>query len=161
MNVRRSLPPLALPLLAFVAMAIPASARADLGSPASVRSVDFNRDVRPILAKNCFACHGADEKHREAGLRLDVRENALKPLADGKTAIVPSHADRSELVRRITAKAADERMPPADANSPLTKDQTQILAQWIAEGARYSRHWSFEKPVRPKLPRTTAIASRP
>jgi Protein of unknown function (DUF1553)/Protein of unknown function (DUF1549)/Planctomycete cytochrome C len=161
MYVCRSLTPLILPpLLAFAAVGAAGRALADPGTPGASRSVDFNRDVRPILAKNCFACHGSDEKHREAGLRLDVRENAVKPLADGKTAIVPGQADRSELVRRITAKGADERMPPADANSSLTKDQTQILAQWIAQGARYSRHWSFEKPVRPKLPRLTAIAGR-
>ncbi|HEV3300188.1 MAG TPA: PSD1 and planctomycete cytochrome C domain-containing protein [Planctomycetaceae bacterium] len=162
MYVCRSLIPLILPpLLALAAVGTAVRALADPGSPASARSVDFNRDVRPILAKNCFACHGADEKHREGGLRLDVRENAVKPLADGKTAIVPGHADRSELVRRISAKEADERMPPADANSALTSEQAHILSQWIAAGARYTRHWSFEKPIRPTLPRLTAIAGRP
>src|ERR1700683_3704593 len=120
----RSLPSLIVPPLLALAAVVVASGRAvaDPGRPVAVPSVDFNRDVRPILAKSCFACHGADEKHREAGLRLDVREVAVKPLADKKTAIVPGHADRSEVVRRITAKDADERMPPADANSPLTKE---------------------------------------
>jgi hypothetical protein len=162
MIVLRSLPSLILPpLLAFAAMVAPGRAVADPGRSGAAPSVDFNRDVRPILAKSCFACHGADEKHREAGLRLDVREAAVKPLADKKTAIVPGHADRSEVVRRITAKDADERMPPADANSPLTKEQSQILTQWIAEGAPYSRHWSFEKPVRRRLPQPVPIADRP
>jgi hypothetical protein len=162
MIVFRSVPSLILsPLLALAAVAATGRAVADPGRPAGAPSVDFNRDVRPILAKSCFACHGADEKHREAGLRFDVREVAVKPLTDGKTAIVPGHTDRSEVVRRITAKDANERMPPADANSPLTKEQLQILTQWIAEGAQYSRHWSFEKPVRPKLPQPTPFADRP
>ena len=107
MHARRSCLPCALPLCALGVVAIPQGVTADPGHPVAARSVDFNRDVRPILAKTCFSCHGADEKHREAGLRLDVREAAVKPLANGKTAIVPSHADQSELVRRITAQAAD------------------------------------------------------
>jgi mono/diheme cytochrome c family protein len=154
----RSLPPV---LLALAALAAPTKVWADPGQPAASNAVDFSRDVRPLLAKNCFVCHGADEKHREAGLRLDLRDAALKPLADGKTAIVPGHADRSEFVRRITAKAADERMPPADANSSLTPEQTQLLTRWIAEGARYDRHWSFVKPERPALPRLSKNSDRP
>jgi hypothetical protein len=161
MSARSLFPPILLPLLlALAALSAPGRVAADPDSPAAARAIDFNRDVRPILAKNCFACHGADEKHREAGLRLDVRDVAVKQLADGKAAIVPGHVDRSELVRRITAAQADERMPPADANSLLDKSQIQILTQWIAEGARYSRHWSFEKPVRPKLPKLDSIDNR-
>jgi uncharacterized protein DUF1553/uncharacterized protein DUF1549/cytochrome c len=122
------------------------------GADAPTRPLDFAKDVRPILAKNCFGCHGTDESHREAGLRLDLREAALKKLEDGKTAVVPGHAEQSELVRRITAAKADDRMPPADANATLTKDQIGLLTRWVSEGARYSLHWSFEKPVRPSLP---------
>jgi hypothetical protein len=122
------------------------------GADAPTRPLDFAKDVRPILAKNCFACHGTDESHREAGLRLDLRDAALKKLEDGKTAVVPGHAEQSELVRRITSIKADDRMPPADANATLTKDQIGLLTRWVAEGARYSLHWSFEKPVRPSLP---------
>jgi hypothetical protein len=114
--------------------------------------VDFAREIRPILAKNCFACHGADEKHREGGLRLDLRDAALKKLDDGKTAVVPGHTEKSELVRRITASNADEKMPPADANSSLSLEQTKLLTRWVAEGARYSLHWSFEKPMLPSVP---------
>jgi mono/diheme cytochrome c family protein len=162
MKACRPLLPLVLPsLLAVTALGTPALAEADPGAETTARSVDFNRDVRPILSKNCFACHGADEQHREGGLRLDLRGDAIKPLADGKTAIVPGHTDRSELVRRIASTDADERMPPANANSTLTDDQRRILTQWIREGAGYTRHWSFEKPVRPQLPRLAAIAGRP
>ncbi len=162
MNARPFLLSLIVPsLLALAVVDLGNRAMGDAGIPSAAREIDFNREVRPILAKNCFVCHGADEQHREAGLRLDVRDAAIKPLADGRTAIVPSHTDRSELIRRITAKNADDRMPPADGNGPLSKDQTRVLTQWIAEGARYSRHWSFEKPVRPQLPRLKPIAKRP
>ena len=133
-------------LAGLLLAAVPLSA-----ADAPTRPLDFAKDVRPILAKNCFACHGTDETHREGGLRLDLRDAAIKKLEDGKTAIVPGHAERSELVRRITAAKADDRMPPADANATLTKDQIGLLTRWVAEGARYSLHWSFEKPVRPPL----------
>jgi hypothetical protein len=117
--------------------------------------VDFAREIRPILAKNCFACHGQDEKHREGGLRLDLSDAAVKKLDDGKTAIVPGHADQSELVRRITTSKPEDRMPPADANASLSKEQVGLLTRWVAEGARYSVHWSFEKPRLPSVPRVS------
>jgi mono/diheme cytochrome c family protein len=162
MQACRPLLSLILPsLLAMTALGTLGRTEADPGAPTPAQSIDFNRDVRPVLSKNCFACHGADEQHREGGLRLDLRGDATKRLADGKTAIVPGHADQSEVVRRITSADADERMPPANANSTLTSEQRQILTQWIREGAGYSRHWSFEKPVRPQLPRLAAIAGRP
>jgi mono/diheme cytochrome c family protein len=136
--------------LTLVGAAVPAIAANDRPRP-----IDFAREIRPILAKNCFACHGADEKHREGGLRLDVREAALKKLDDGKTAVVPGHAEASELVRRITTAHQDDRMPPAEANATLSKDQIGLLTRWVAEGARYSLHWSFEKPTRPPVPRVS------
>ncbi len=107
--------------------------------------IDFNRDIRPILSKNCFACHGPDAEHREAGLRLDVREAALKPAESGAVAIVPGRADQSELLRRVAADG-DERMPPADMAAALKPEQIQLLKQWLNQGANYARHWSLEKP---------------
>ena len=74
--------------------------------------VDYNREVRPILAKNCFACHGQDEAKRAKGLRLDVRESAIKPLKSGESAIVPGDSDSSELIARLTEEDATRRMPP-------------------------------------------------
>jgi mono/diheme cytochrome c family protein len=127
---------------------------------ASARTpVDFDREVRPLLAKNCFICHGPDEKHREAGLRLDVREAAIKPLDDGKTAIRPGRPEASELIRRITSTDQDERMPPGRANRTLDKEQIDLLTRWVKEGAAYRQHWSFEPLQRPPLPRV-AVAQR-
>ena len=80
--------------------------------PRRSAKVDFNREVRPILAKNCFACHGQDEAKRAKGLRLDVRESAIKPLKSGETAIVPGDPDSSELIVRVTEEDETLRMPP-------------------------------------------------
>lgn len=120
------------------------------GDPKSDR-VDFNRDVRPILARKCFACHGPDDGKREAGLRLDQRESATARLESGETAVVPQKPEASEILRRVVG---DEftRMPPVDAGEPLTKDQVETLRRWISQGAPYARHWSFVKPVSPAIP---------
>ena len=107
----------------------------------------FMRDIRPILAAKCFACHGPDESHREADLRLDVRASAVKAAA-----IVPGQPARSELVRRILSDDADERMPPSDFGKTLTDAEKNLLRRWIADGANYQRHWSFVPPRRPSLP---------
>jgi len=117
--------------------------------------VEFDRQIRPILAKNCFICHGPDEKHREAGLRLDVREGAMRTLDDGKRAIVPGKLGTSELIRRITSEDKDERMPPGRANRSLAPAQIELLTRWVKDGARYSQHWSFEKLERPPVPRVS------
>jgi hypothetical protein len=114
--------------------------------------VDFNLDIRPILSNNCFKCHGFDDKTREAGLRLDKSDTATAPLESGAVAIVPGEADKSELVRRITSKDADEKMPPPDSGKKLTDADIAKLRQWIDEGAEYKRHWSLIAPVRPPLP---------
>ncbi len=115
-------------------------------------SVDFNHRVVPILAENCFKCHGPDAGQRKSGLRLDVRDKALHPAESGKIAIVPGKPDKSELVRRIFSSDPDGRMPPSDSNKRLTDAQKQILRQWIAAGANYELHWSFVPPQRPALP---------
>ena len=89
--------------------------------------LSYNRDVRPILAENCFACHGPDQAARKAKLRLDVREDAL-----AKKAFVPGKADDSELVRRLWTNDEDELMPPPTSHKVLTAGQKQILKDWIA-----------------------------
>src|SRR5579872_1788870 len=114
--------------------------------------IEFSRDVRPILSKNCFACHGADDEQRKAGLRLDQSEAALKELESGVAAIVPRNVDESELYRRIASDDASERMPPKNSGRALTAAEIATLKRWIEEGAAYSEHWSFVKPIRPGLP---------
>jgi hypothetical protein len=109
--------------------------------------VDFNRDIRPILSDKCFACHGPDATKLKGKLRLDVREVALK-----KGAIVPGKPDESDLVRRIDAAEADERMPPVSSNKSLTAAEKDLLKRWIAAGADYQVHWAFVTPTRPPLP---------
>lgn len=115
-------------------------------------AVDFNREIRPILAKKCFACHGPDEEHRQAGLRLDVREVAVKELESGATAIVAGASGKSELARRISATDETERMPPKETGITLTGTQIGLLKRWIDEGASYAPHWAMVKPTRPALP---------
>ena len=126
-------------------LAIPASA-------ADQPPVDFAREIRPILAKKCFACHGPDEEHRQAGLRLDERDGAIKELESGATAIVPGKSGESELVRRIASNDDGERMPPADSGIVLEPPQMELLKRWIDEGASFAPHWAFVKPARPMLP---------
>lgn len=113
--------------------------------------VNFNRQVRPVFARNCLQCHGPDTKNREADLRLDDRDVATAD-RDGKRVIAPGHPETSELVRRITSGDADERMPPPDSGKKLTPQEIETLKQWIQQGARYDKHWAYVKPVRPPLP---------
>jgi hypothetical protein len=110
--------------------------------------VSFSREVLPILSDKCFSCHGPDESHRKADLRLDQRAEAIK--AD---AIVPGKAEQSELLARVLSRDADELMPPAESHKkPLSSVQAATLRRWIDEGAQWGKHWSFEEPVRAKLP---------
>src|ERR1043165_3010251 len=109
--------------------------------------IEYNRDVRPILAENCFACHGPDSASRKAGLRLDQRDIALE-----KGAIKPGKIDQSAMIERITSKDPGEIMPPKKSHKKLTAEQKDTLKRWIAEGAEYQLHWSLIAPKRPELP---------
>jgi len=108
---------------------------------------EFNRDIRPILTENCFACHGQDKTARKAGLRLDVREDAVK-----KEAFIPGDAEKSTLVERIYAKEKDKIMPPPKSHKKLIEAQKETLRRWIAAGAEYQPHWAFIAPKRPQIP---------
>ena len=113
----------------------------------------FEREVRPILSRYCFKCHGPDEGQRQSGLRLDVRESAIKSADSGKPAIVPNKPETSELIRRIDLPdGSEERMPPASTKFELTVEQRGIFKRWIASGAEYQPHWAFVAPKRPALP---------
>ena len=116
--------------------------------------VSFDRDIRPILANNCFVCHGPDETDRQAGLRLDLRAIAVKALESGQVAIVPGKPDASELIKRVTSTDENVRMPPLKGkHKPLTAAQIDLLKRWIASGAEYTSHWAFQPPVLPAVPR--------
>jgi mono/diheme cytochrome c family protein len=116
-------------------------------SPPPVR---FNRDIRPIMSDNCFACHGPGT--REAGLRLDVRDETVQPADSGETPIVPGKPDESEVVRRVMSDDPDTVMPPPQAHKTLSSEQKEIIRRWVEQGAAYENHWSFEPPVKAEPP---------
>ena len=121
-----------------------------LSTASAAEKIDFNRDIRPLLSSKCFSCHGRDAKKREAGLRLDLRPGALAKLESGAHAIQPGKPQASELIRRITAADKDERMPP---NGPaLTKAEISLIQRWIAQGAKYAKHWSLIRPKKVSPP---------
>jgi len=132
-------------LAAVLALALPS-----LAAPATSAKVDFARDILPVLSAKCFACHGPDDAHRKAKLRLDVRESALAS-RDGKPAIVPGSLTKSELWRRINAKN-DDVMPPRKDGKPLTSPELALIKKWLEQGAPYAEHWAFVPPVRPSVP---------
>ena len=109
--------------------------------------IEYNRDVRPILSDKCFLCHGPDAGSRKAKLRLDRREDAL-----AKGAFIPGKPAESELLVRVSSKEADEVMPPPETHKSIDVRERAILERWIAQGANYQRHWSYEPPVKADIP---------
>ena len=130
----------------------PMAAAAAPASATTAGPVQFNRDIRPILSDHCFSCHGPDVQKMKGGLRLDVREAALRPAKSGKKAILPRDAAGSELVHRLLTDDADELMPPPEAHKPLKPEQKALLQRWIAEGAEYQGHWAYQPILRPSVP---------
>ncbi|MCY2996063.1 MAG: DUF1553 domain-containing protein [Planctomycetota bacterium] len=116
-------------------------------SAAADDSLGYNRQIRPILAEHCFACHGPDSASRKADLRLDRREAALKAQA-----FAPGKPEDSEAIRRIVAADPEEVMPPPSTHKKLTELQKTLLKQWVVAGAEYQPHWSLITPQRPPLP---------
>jgi hypothetical protein len=107
--------------------------------------VRFQQDVRPLLSDRCFSCHGPDDEHREAELRLDTRDGALAE-RDGRRAIVPGSLKDSSVWERITSSDPDLRMPPADSGKELTAAEIALLKRWIEQGADWSEHWAYVPP---------------
>jgi mono/diheme cytochrome c family protein len=136
--------------VALAALTAPAIGLAAPGAAPATR-VDFDRDIRPILSENCFACHGFDAAQRQGGLRLDEPEGVYRALKSGKTPIVPGKPRSSEVITRIRATNA-LRMPPVASGKHVTPAQAALLERWVAEGAKYSPHWAFVAPRRPALP---------
>lgn len=131
----------------IIAVGVTSGAMSHADSPPS-----FSHEIRPILSEYCFQCHGFDEKARQGKLRLDQFEGATQLAESGAVAIVPRHADQSELIRRVTSTDPAIRMPPPESGKVLTDTQIEKLRRWIDAGAEYSQHWEFEKPVLQPVP---------
>lgn len=142
-------------LLAWIVI-VGASANAvadDMRLPATVQ---FNRDIRPILSDNCYACHGPDENERMADLRRDTEDGAQAALAPGESGL-------AVLIERITSSDPDLRMPPADSHKALTPREIALLRKWVEQGASWEKHWSLIPPTRPEIPSLPggAVAQNP
>ncbi len=140
-----------------VGLATPAAPTLPPPSLARVQSegpaLTFNKDVRPILAANCYACHGPDRNNRQAGLRLDREDVAKTALASGHVAIVPGAPEKSALMERITEPDEQKRMPHVSSGKErLGRAQIDTLRRWIEQGAPWESHWSYIAPVRSPLP---------
>ncbi len=120
-------------------------------SLSAAAAIDFSRDIQPILSENCFHCHGPDANERKADLRLDVEMDA-KTVRDGVAAIAPGKSHASTVIERIFSSDPDEVMPTPKSNRKLTEVQKQLLKQWIDEGAKWGKHWAFERIERPQVP---------
>ncbi len=115
-------------------------------------SIDYSRDILPILRDNCFECHGPDENTREADRRLDTPEGAYSDL-EGIVAIAPGDPDASEVIYLINTVHSEELMPPSETKRTLSQNQKDLIYEWIKQGAQYDTHWAFEKPIRNSLPK--------
>src|SRR5437764_984660 len=117
------------------------------GAAAALATVDFQKEVRPILSTVCFQCHGFDQASRMAGLRLDTKDGDFAGRKSGR-AIVPGDPAASLLWQRVDTASDAKRMPPAYSHKSLTDVQKQTLKRWIEEGAPWKEHWAFAPPVR-------------
>ena len=117
--------------------------------------VGYNLHIRPILSDKCFSCHGPDANMRQAGLRLDVAEEAYKALEKDPDAhaLVPGKPEESEVIYRITSTDPTVRMPPVESNLALSTYDIRLIEKWIDQGAKYEPHWAFVPPQKPELPR--------
>src|SRR5690606_27709095 len=119
-------------------------------------SISYNFDIRPILSDKCFACHGPDANKREAGLRLDIGEEAYKALKDNPKAhaLVPGNPKLSELFTRISTTDSTIMMPPPESNlKKLSGYEIALIEKWIKQGAKYEKHWAFTAPKKTALPK--------
>ena len=116
----------------------------------------FSRDIRPILSQNCFDCHGPDDKQRKADLRLDTKDGLFTELG-GQTPFVSFKPEKSEGLRRMASDDPDERMPPPKTGKRVSAAQLDLIRRWIAQGAKWSQHWSYLPPVRPAVPQASSV----
>ena len=135
-----------LALLSILVAGFPLSS-VTAADPAVPDSIEFNRDVRPILSDKCFFCHGPDAGQRQADLRLDSYQDAV----DGGV-LIPGEPEASELMARVLSDDEGLVMPPPEANKRLTDREKEIIRRWIEQGGEYQLHWAYEPPVKPKVP---------
>lgn len=138
-------------IFACIMIAIPA------WSAETPSKISYSKDVRPILSKNCFQCHGPDEEARQGELRLDARDGALRELPSGARAVVPGEPGRSALMDRVTSHDDERVMPPRGVGRKLTEAEIAILRLWIEQNADYSKHWAYVAPIRPTLPAVSRV----
>jgi hypothetical protein len=110
--------------------------------------VDFNTDVKPIINRHCISCHGG--VRAKGGFSLLFQDEALAKTESGKPAIIPGDPDHSEMIRRLTSKDPEERMPYK--HEPLTSDEIDILRRWVREGAPWGQHWAYAPVATPDIP---------
>jgi hypothetical protein len=140
---------------AVVAILASCSGDASVQEASLPDEVSYSFDVRPILSDKCFVCHGPDANQRQAGLRLDIAEEAYKALAEnpGAHAIVPGDLERSQVYVRITSEDSTMKMPPAGSNLSLTSREVAVIKRWIEQGAEYEPHWAFVAPKNQTIPK--------
>jgi mono/diheme cytochrome c family protein len=126
-------------------------------SAGETKTIDFDRDVRPILSNHCFQCHGPDEARRKGKLRLDTAAGALGAGESGERAVVPGDPAASELYARITSTDPETQMPPAKTGKPLKSEDINRIKTWIESGASYKRHWAFDPPELVEVPKTRRV----
>jgi mono/diheme cytochrome c family protein len=132
-----------------------AAATVEGASTTGPSTLDFNRDIRPILSEHCYACHGPDENKRKAGLRLDRQEDAFKELKEGRHALIAGDLEHSTLAVRVASSDPDEVMPPPKFGKPLSASETALLRRWVSEGAAWKKHWAFLPPEHLPVPSVT------
>jgi len=144
-----------LPLVALLLVA------PHLGAAEAADMVRFNRDIRPIMSDTCFHCHGFDPKSRKGGLRLDLREEALKAGKSGEIAIVPGKPEQSEIIKRIFSTDKEDMMPEKESHKTLTNAQKELFRRWVAQGAVYEPHWAYKPLEAPAIPALPAGGKNP
>lgn len=129
---------------------------AQVGYSLADDSIDFNRDIRPILSNHCYACHGPDEAQRATGMRLDGAEGVEGELDSDGQAVVPGSLEKSLIFQRLITSDVDARMPPADFDKQLTKHQIDLIGRWIKQGGEFKPHWAFIPPKQPATPNVSS-----
>ncbi|MCC9627595.1 PSD1 and planctomycete cytochrome C domain-containing protein [Blastopirellula sp. JC732] len=124
------------------------------GSAVAEEEISYGADISPLLSNNCYSCHGPDQEHRAGGFRLDLESSALGEADSGAHPIVPGDLSASEIIARITSTDPDLVMPPADSNKTLKPEEIEKIRKWVAAGAKFEKHWSFEPLTKPEPPST-------